>query len=213
MSPRRIAEAASAHSLDLIALTDHNSAENCPAMEEACRRAGIPVIYGIEICTREEIHALCLFETASAAGEFGATIYKKIPFGKRSRYTKDQIIVDKDEVVLGSLDKFLITGADISFEESLDLTVRSGGLFIPAHVDRISYSVLSQIGYLPDLPYHGIELLGDRKNVETGKNTVIKNSDAHVPAHIGQRYFLFEGAEPSFGCLEAALLDGAVELP
>lgn len=212
MSPRRIAETAVNRGLDLIALTDHNTAENCPAMKEAARAKGIPVIFGAEICTREEIHVLCLFETAAEAREFSGMIYKKIPEGKRSRYTEDQIIVDKNEVVLGTLDKFLITGADISFEASFDLTLRSGGLFIPAHIDRMSYGVLSQIGYLPDLAYNGIELLGNSEAAETGQYTVIKNSDAHVPAQIGQRYFFFEGEEPSFGHLKNALLAGAVRL-
>ncbi len=210
MSPRLIAETAVNRGLDLIALTDHNTAENCPAIREAARSKGIQVIYGTEICTREEIHALCLFETVAAAREFGSMIYRKIPEGKRSRYTDDQIIVDENEFVLGSLDKLLITGADISFEKSLDLTIRFGGLFIPAHIDRKSYSVLSQIGYLPDLPYHGIEMIGDSNSLDTGKITVVKNSDAHIPAHIGQRYFLFEGPEPAFGYLREALFAGAV---
>ncbi|HNX58188.1 MAG TPA: PHP domain-containing protein, partial [Spirochaetota bacterium] len=40
MSPSRIVERAVESGLDVIALTDHNSALNCPALEEAARGYG-----------------------------------------------------------------------------------------------------------------------------------------------------------------------------
>ena len=58
MSPRAIARRACEAGLDAIALCDHNSARNTPALREACAAEGIASLYGMEIATAEELHAL-----------------------------------------------------------------------------------------------------------------------------------------------------------
>lgn len=56
--------------LDLIALTDHNSARNCPAAAAAAREAGLGFIPGVEVTTSEEIHCICLFPDLGKAAAF-----------------------------------------------------------------------------------------------------------------------------------------------
>ncbi len=213
MSPETIAQRAGKQGVQLIGLTDHNSALNCTALEEVIKKTELSAVYGIEACTREEVHALCLLETADKAVELGKEIYRMIPARGISKYRDDQVIVNASEQILGYLDKFLIAGADISYEELFRMTKDYGGLFIPAHINRLSYSVFSQLGFLPNLPYDAVEVIGDPEEIAAAKYTVIKSSDAHVPEQIGNSYFLFEGKNPSFRDLKEALEKGRVELP
>ena len=63
MLPEFILERAQELGLNLIAVTDHNSAENAAAMMTAAKGTGITVLPGMEVQTREEVHLLCLFDT------------------------------------------------------------------------------------------------------------------------------------------------------
>ncbi|NLF21854.1 MAG: PHP domain-containing protein, partial [Lentisphaerae bacterium] len=67
MSPRAIVERARAAGLDGVALTDHNSARNTPALADCSRSAGLACLFGLEVCTAEEVHTLALFDTLEQA--------------------------------------------------------------------------------------------------------------------------------------------------
>ena len=60
MTPANIAGMAAIKGLDVIAVTDHNSCRNCPAVMAAAEEYGVLAIPGMEINTSEEIHAVCL---------------------------------------------------------------------------------------------------------------------------------------------------------
>lgn len=205
-SPAAIVERAVARGLDLIALTDHNSALNCPTFAEVAREAGIAALYGIEATTREEVHALCLFETVDAALALGETLYEALPdipvvperFG-------DQVYVDAEDMILGEVQKHLIYAADYSIDELLEMVTAAGGLFIPAHIDRPANSIFSQLGFLPDAAYSAVEVTRWPCTLDTHGLPVISDSDAHFLDGIGMRSFTFEAARPSFAGLAAAL--------
>ena len=78
MSPRAVAEAAARRSLDLIAVCDHNSAENVSASVKAGQRAGVRVIPGMEVTTREEAHLVALFPTVAEALVFQGAVYARL---------------------------------------------------------------------------------------------------------------------------------------
>jgi predicted metal-dependent phosphoesterase TrpH len=65
--------------LDLIALTDHNTAKNCPAAMAAAREYGIGFIPGMEVTTAEDVHCVCLFPTLESAMDFDSMLEKRIP--------------------------------------------------------------------------------------------------------------------------------------
>jgi PHP family Zn ribbon phosphoesterase len=211
-SPTAIVERAVAAGLDLIALTDHNSALNCPTFSEAAARAGIGAVYGIEATSREEVHVLCLFETVEAAVALGERIYAALPdipviperFG-------DQVYVDTEEMILGEVEKHLIYAADYSIDELLEMTTAAGGLFIPAHIERPMNSIFSQLGFLPDAPYHAVEVTKWPTRLDTRGLPVVSDSDAHFLDGIGQRSFTFEAERADFAGLRAALEAGAVK--
>jgi predicted metal-dependent phosphoesterase TrpH len=70
MTPNNIVNMAALKGLDFIAVTDHNSCGNCAAAIEAAKRTDILVIPGMELCTAEEIHLLCLFSSIEGALSF-----------------------------------------------------------------------------------------------------------------------------------------------
>ena len=122
--------------LDLIALTDHNSAKNCPAAAEAARKYGVGFIPGIEVNTSEDIHSVCLFPDVDAAMAFDAMLYEHIPFipNRPDIFGEQKIIHVNGEPEIEH--KLLITGCDISIMELPAIVAEYGGLCWPAHVDR-----------------------------------------------------------------------------
>ena len=75
MTPSNIVGMSLLKGLEVIAVTDHNSCKNCPAVMDAAQEYGILAVPGMEINTSEEVHAVCLFEELKAAMEFNAYIY------------------------------------------------------------------------------------------------------------------------------------------
>ncbi|HAS37802.1 MAG TPA: phosphoesterase, partial [Ruminococcaceae bacterium] len=62
MTPYNLVNMAKILGLDAIALTDHNTAQNCRAAMEVGKSIGVTVIPGMELCTSEEVHVVCLFD-------------------------------------------------------------------------------------------------------------------------------------------------------
>ncbi len=212
MSPREIARSAAAAGLDLAALTDHNSALNAPAFAAACGAEGITPVFGIEVTTREEVHVLALFETPDAALELGGIIYAALPpvMNDPEKFG-DQVYVNADEEILGEVDKFLVSAADISLDDLAGLVRGLSGLFIPAHIDRPSFSLSSQLGFIPRMEYSALEITSRPCPVDTASYQVVANSDAHYPDGIGLRRTVFDGPGPTFAAYRQALADGAAE--
>ena len=193
MSPSLLARMARERGLGLVALTDHNSALNCPAFEVACRREGIAPLFGMEACSAEEVHVLCLFGDVAGALGFGlrlrgllmATPHDPKSFG-------DQIVVDADEVVQGSSYDHLGAALNIGFDELCAEASALGAVVIPAHVDRPFFSVSSQLGFLPPGPYDAVESMREPPLALAGPHAAISGSDAHDPELVGRRPFSVE---------------------
>ncbi len=212
MSPEVLVQGAAARGIDILALTDHNSTRNLPAFAVCCRRAGITPVFGLEVNTFEEVHVVCLFRELGQAEKFGNLIEASLPdIANDPDIFGDQVIVDPDEQVLGFVDVSLFSSSSISFFDLVPLVLDRGGLVIPAHIDRPANGAVSQLGFLPDLPYSAVESLSLPPTAEVYSNTVITGSDAHYPASIGRRSFFISGyTEPTFDNLSSALRDGHV---
>ena len=210
-SPAALARTARERGVDLIALTDHNSALNTPAFGEACRREGITALYGLEVTTREELHVLCLFGDTSAALTMSSQVYEVLPAvpNDPERFG-DQVYVDAQDVILGEVDKYLVSAVSWSMEETLEACHALGGLFVPAHIDRSMHSVWSQLGFLPEGGYDAVEITKDPCPVDTRDYPIITDSDAHYLDDVGTRTFTFDGDAPTFAALRAALTAGTV---
>lgn len=206
MSPKLIAREARACGLGAVALCDHNSALNCPAFRSACLAEGLLGIYGLEMTTREELHVLCLFAQAEAALELGDLVYARLVSGPYdAERFGDQVYVDENEVILGSVEKHLIGAVDLSLAEAAAETARRGGIFVPAHIDRSTFSVSSQLGFLPDGSYDAVEITRPGAVASARGYPAIASSDAHFPGDIGIRHTVVEVEELSFEAIRDAL--------
>ena len=196
LSPRILAERAAVRGVRLLALTDHNSALNCPAFATACARYGIIPLFGMEATTQEEVHILCLFGTLEAALSFGEHLYGLLPrFPNDPERMGDQVYVDADDNIEGEVDHYLGAALDLGID-GIGSAVRSfGGLPVPAHVDRAAFSMTSQLGFVVDGPWAAVECVRLPPSVDTRGYPLTTSSDAHYPEHVGRRPFELD-AEP-----------------
>ena len=194
MSPIRLVKTAAERGITLLALTDHNSARNCPAFAEACRRVGMMALFGTETTSREEIHILSIYATVEEALDWGRWVYERLPaFSHDPERFGDQAVVDADENIIDFEERYLIPAIDASLEEIAAETVRRGGLIIPAHIDRSVNSLISQLGFLPDVRFSALEVTTLPATVDTRGHTLICDSDAHFLDDVGRRTFRFQG--------------------
>ena len=73
---------------------------------------------------------------------------------KKDRQLVQQIFDENDQIV-GTCPRMLLTPTGLSIDDVIPLMDRLGGIAYPAHVDRDSYSVLSNLGTLPYGYPHG----------------------------------------------------------
>ncbi|MCF6096554.1 PHP domain-containing protein [Thermovorax subterraneus] len=208
MVPPNILNMARLMGIKILGVADHNSAKNLPAMVEAsCGFDGL-ILPGIEVQTREEVHVLCYFESLKVAMEFQDFIYEHLPPKKNDpRRLGRQYLVDKMGNVTGEEERLLIASADLSVDEVAEKVFDFGGIFIPAHVERMSFGIIGQLGFIPeDMKVHAVEF---SKNVSVdearyrfpdifAKYPVVFSSDAHCLKDMVFRktYFLLE--KPTF---------------
>lgn len=215
MSPSRIAETAAASGIGLVALTDHNTARNCPAFRDACRRHGIAALFGMEITTAEECHVLALFDNLKKAMRMDRWVgdaQPRIPLNLD--FYSEQPVVDADDNILELVEYFLGTATTHSMEAVRVQTLHLGGLFIPSHVNRPSFSIESQLGFLPPGHYDAVEVMpGTVQNYRRRHPglPVITSSDAHCAEQIGTSPFHITLENTDIESIRAALLELAAD--
>lgn len=151
MIPPLIVERAKRLGLGMIAITDHNACFNVEAVMEAAAGRDLHVLAGMELQTIEEVHLLCLFDTLSQCLLWQEEILKRLPpLLNQEEFFGPQFVVDANGEWVRTEERLLATSAEISLEEAISKVHRLGGLAVPAHVDRPSFSVLSNLGFLPE---------------------------------------------------------------
>ena len=159
MSPAEIVRRAVAAGMDGIALTDHQSARNCPAIAECARRAGIKCLFGMEAQTAEEVHTLALFDTVEQALAMTDWIYEALPKRVNDPETfGDQPVVTWDDDIVELEWRILAMGCRRTIPETSAKVHELGGLYIAAHIDRPNFSVVSGLGAVPEGCFDAIEL-------------------------------------------------------
>ncbi len=199
MTPRKIATKAKEMQLQCIGITDHNSAENVLAVRKAAERLGIFVIGGMEITSREEVHILGFFDNDEKLFEFQDIIQRKLPGENDEEIFGFQLIMDEHDNIIGKTDKLLIGATELSVEEVVRLAHMLDGVAIAAHVDRERFSIIGQLGFIPEgLALDCIEvspmmqLHSNRPNFAGAERfPIITSSDAHSPDQIAQSYTTF----------------------
>jgi PHP family Zn ribbon phosphoesterase len=196
MTPCNLVRMAVLKGLDVIALTDHNSCLNCKAAVEAGVRYGLLVLPGMELCTQENIHVICLFETLPGALEFSEKVRSLLPeVPNRPDIFGDQTVMDSADTVTGHETRYLLGAAEVRFDRAARLAESFGGAAFPAHIDREAFGALGVLGVLPpDAGFSSFELSSacDRnrfleEHPELRKSRILCNSDAHRLWEISER--------------------------
>ena len=188
MTPCNIANMSILKGLDAIAVTDHNACDNVAAVMEAAGDR-LLVIPGMEVQTEEEVHILAYFRTLSDALSFSDEIRKHLPgIPNRPGLFGHQWIMDAGDKRRGEREDMLLTSTDLSLDETVAMIGEKGGAAVPAHVDRDSFSVLSQLGFMPrHLPFTAIEVSRGGINPLRDEWRILTSSDAHRLGDILER--------------------------
>lgn len=188
MTPNNLVNMAALLGCDIIALTDHNTCRNTPAAVKVGQAAGVLVIPGMELCTAEEAHVVCLFETVEDALAFDAYVYAHIPkVPNRPEIFGEQWILNENDEKIGEIPELLLTAADISVNDVQALVKAYNGVAFPAHVDKDAYSVTASLGAIPpEAAFRAAELslAADAAqqrllHPELETMTLLRSSDAH----------------------------------
>ena len=214
MTPYNLVNMAKIFGYDIIALTDHNTCANCGAAIQAGEQAGITVVPGMEICTSEEIHCVCLFPSLEKAQAFSDYIYGTLPKIKnKEKIFGEQLIMDSADGILGKEEILLTTASSISIDALPALVSGYDGVCYPAHIDRSSYSIISSLGdFSPDLKVSCFELTvkADEKEYlekypATRGKIILRSSDAHYLTNMLEPGFYLQLPENSPQALIAYL--------
>ena len=196
MMPTAIVLKAIEMGLDIIAVTDHNSAGNVEAVREAGRREGLTVIGGMEISSEEEVHLLAYFDRDRDLYNMEGIVQDNLPGVNDPEAFGDQVFLDSENKILGVSEKLLFGATTLNIDRIVDLVHQNGGMVIAAHVDRESFSIISQLGFIPEgMDLDGVEIVKPR---EAGFGyPSIFSSDAHYIGDIGKRVTVFRLMEPN----------------
>lgn len=205
MSPLKMVAKALEMKLSAIALTDHNSAENVPALRGAARNTGLHVIAGMEITSAEEAHIVALFPDEKSVFAMQELVYERLQPGVNDpALFGDQIIANELDEVEGINDRILLGSTTLEIGELVDAIHERGGLAIAAHIDREAFSLVGQLGFIPpDLPLDAVEISRRMSLVEARAKypeyrgrVFVSSSDAHEIEDLGTNPTSMRLADP-----------------
>jgi PHP family Zn ribbon phosphoesterase len=209
MSPRNIVKGAKKCGLDVIGICDHNSCENVPYIEKSVLDKSLNIIGGMEITSMEEVHMLALFSTSDDLFAMQKIVYDHLFGTNDEKLYGDQVVVNENDEVVGFNKKLLIGATDLSLEEIVNKVHDLNGVAIAAHIDRESFSVISQLGFLPEglnidaLEVSSKDKINDFKNLTL---PLVTFSDAHILDNIGRAFTNFSMKEATLDEMKKSFL-------
>lgn len=214
MAPANILRIAEEKGLDIIGITDHNSTRQAAFIRQHNPNDHLFILAGAEVTTQEEVHCLAFFSTQEQLDEFQAYLDAHLPpIANSPEKFGYQVAADFNDQIIYEEPRLLISALDQDLEKVRKKVKQLQGIFIPAHIDKARFSILSQLGFIPsDLEYDALEIschanyqsfLAQRPELR-GK-PFIQSSDAHYPADIGKVYTVLEIEELSFEAIRRGI--------
>jgi PHP family Zn ribbon phosphoesterase len=218
MSPKKIVRKSLEKCLDLIAICDHNTAENVAATSREGKSQGLAVLGGMEICSKEEVHLVALFKKIEDDLKMQEYVYAHLRGKNQPEVFGHQVIADEHDQVLGENPRLLIGATQLSVMDIVEKVHHLGGICISSHVDRPSYSLIGQLGFIPpDLHLDAVEV-SFRVPLDKALTQVpgiedypcLTSSDAHFLNDIGKVWTEFVLVAPTVEEIRMALtgIDG-----
>lgn len=214
MSPAQIVQRAAELDIQILGIADHNSTRHALLIKKLAAEKGILTLCGAEVTTKEETHCLAFFETTEALNDFQQYLDRHLPDIKNDpKYFGYQVVIDEQEMIVEEIERLLISALNQSIDQVEQKVHSLGGLFIPAHIDRPKYSLVSQLGFVPpdiradafELSQHSDEQQILKKFPYLKGKTFLRSSDAHFLQHLGKATSTFVMEALSFSEIRMAL--------
>lgn len=216
MTPAHIVEAALTKGYDIIGITDHNSTVQGREIRRIVGGGEPYILCGAEVTTREEVHCLAFADSEDSLDALQNFLEDNLPkIPNDEEMFGYQLAVNESEEVIYEAPWLLISAIDKSMEEVAAFVTSIGGIFIPAHIDKMHNSVISQLGFVPPgLEYDALELsagcdkerlFGANPYLRKLRTSYIRSSDAHYPEDMGRAVTFFNMPGRSFGEIRKAL--------
>jgi len=213
MRPCAIVRKALAMGLDMIAVCDHNSAENVAAFMSAGSESGLTVLPGMEVTSKEEIHLLALFNRREDCMIFQNLIYQNLLGENVEEVFGCQTMVNEKDETIGTNRKMLIGATLLPLEQIVSVVGSLRGVTIASHIDRQAFSLLGQLGFIPEgLSLDGLEISSRTSKEEAQKRfhayrhySFVRFSDAHYLKDIGKNITHFLLAQTTSEEIKMAL--------
>lgn len=187
MTPANILKKANEIGLDIIAITDHNSAKNVEITIKLAEKYGINVIPGMEVESSEEIHLLCFFPNSKKLINWQKIVYENLSYLENDEeYFGYQLLTDKNDNYKAKEKRMLATAVNLNINQIVSKVSKMNGIVIPSHIDK-SYGIIKNLGFIPeDLNFKILEISknSNRKKLQQQypylkKYILLKNSDSH----------------------------------
>lgn len=199
-TPNNLVGMAYLSGINVLALTDHNTAKNCPAFFEAAKKYGIVPIAGMEVTTSEDIHVVCLFKHLNSALNFDAYLQTRRVFIKnREEIFGEQLILDGEDNIIGKEEHLLSNATTISLEELPNIISQYDGICYPAHIDRDANGIIAILGTIPSTPHFPCVEIRDADKIQEystryglSDRRFIVSSDSHYLIDIQEKQNFFE---------------------
>ncbi len=209
MSPKEIVKKIQELRIDIVAITDHNASLNINGLKDASKELDFNLFYGMEITTKEEVHLLGYFPSLKAINDFQKLLDSHLENTDNPKIFEEQVIANGKNEVLGFCKKNLYMPVNLSIEQTIDAVHSFKGIAIPAHIDRMGFGIVGQLGFIPEnLKIDGIECYDRKSEIAKGyikKYPSLTSSDAHKLDDIGKRLTILEMKDKSFKEFKMAL--------
>jgi PHP family Zn ribbon phosphoesterase len=214
MVPGVIVKETLSKKLDVIGICDHNASENVIAVRKAAEKKNISVLGGMEITSEEEVHVLALFDEDENLFELQKMVYDNLPGVNDERAFGEQVVIDENDQVVDVNDHLLMGAARLPLGFIVEAIHSLSGLAIASHVDRESFGIIGQLGFIPEgLPLDALEV-SPRLSIDEARASLpgasgfpmVTFSDAHYPEDIGKRWTGFLAEDSRVEEMRKALL-------
>ena len=163
---------------------------------ELGHRRQVLVVPGLEVESVEEVHIVTLFPDLESARKMESRVSDHLPvMSNREDIFGEELILNSKDEEIGRVEQLLIVASELTVEEVFQLTEKYGGIAFPAHVDRDSYSIVSNLGGIPDTLDISLIELSAKCDAEAffdnypglKRYPVLRDSDAHYLWDMSER--------------------------
>lgn len=135
-----------------------------------------------------------LFPSIEAAEEMEKILRDSCPpLKNRPEIFGNQYYMNENDEVIGEEERLLVTASGLDVYDVVKKVGALGGVAYPAHIDRTSYSILSNLGFIPpDLKVGTVEITAKNREAmqaEYSNYNIITSSDAHYLGDISERRY------------------------